>query len=365
MKYLESSPESANGSRLGSSPSSTSVASRLYTNGQRSSRRTSFSSEPELINFDNDVHSEFTDISSQVSMISKKLSDMQDLQLVTNEEKARLRTDNAVLQERIHLLEEQFMSAEQRWKEKLDEEKARTKDIFARLEREKELEIESASLKYQVLEKDLSTLKKERERMEADAQNLYKTIDELRDQLHDVQSALETAEEEKREIREDYEKFRREAAYSMENSSELVEELTRQTDELMQRSASSMPRHGSLADQIVLLEDEIERLRDENRSLKDQNEDLQAQLLHESVTCGQSLLANETPSLAAELHGMDSTELMNALREQEVCNQKLRTYINGILMRVIERHPEILEIKDEEVNGGASTAADSGSSNPS
>lgn len=56
---------------------------------------------------------------------------------------------------------------------------------------------------------------------------------------------------------------------------------------------------------------------------------------------------------------------MNALREQEVCNQKLRTYINGILMRVIERHPEILEIKDEEVNGGASTAADSGSSNPS
>lgn len=93
-----------------------------------------------------------------------------------------------------------------RWKEKLDEEKARTKDIFARLEREKELEIESASLKYQVLEKDLSTLKKERERMEADAQNLYKTIDELRDQLHDVQSALETAEEEKREIREDYEK---------------------------------------------------------------------------------------------------------------------------------------------------------------
>lgn len=215
MKYLESSPESANGSRLGSSPSSTSVASRLYTNGQRSSRRTSFSSEPELINFDNDVHSEFTDISSQVSMISKKLSDMQDLQLVTNEEKARLRTDNAVLQERIHLLEEQFMSAEQRWKEKLDEEKARTKDIFARLEREKELEIESASLKYQVLEKDLSTLKKERERMEADAQNLYKTIDELRDQLHDVQSALETAEEEKREIREDYEKFRREAAYSM------------------------------------------------------------------------------------------------------------------------------------------------------
>lgn len=37
-------------------------------------------------------------------------------------------------------------------------------------------------------------------------------------------------------------------------------------------------------------------------------------------------------------------QLLEALREQEVCNFKLKQYINGILMRVITLHPEILEI---------------------
>ncbi len=41
-----------------------------------------------------------------------------------------------------------------RWKEKLNEEKVRTRDLLARVEREKQLEVESAALRYQVLEKD-------------------------------------------------------------------------------------------------------------------------------------------------------------------------------------------------------------------
>jgi hypothetical protein len=60
---------------------------------------------------------------------------------------------------------------------------------------------------------------------------------------------------------------------------------------------------------MVELEEEIESLRLENRQLREQNEDLHAQLLHDSVERGRSLLADGPPSLMAELNGMDTNEV--------------------------------------------------------
>uniref|UniRef100_A0A915CBR4 Copine C-terminal domain-containing protein n=1 Tax=Parascaris univalens TaxID=6257 RepID=A0A915CBR4_PARUN len=344
--------------RLNNSSSSASVASRLYTNGTRGSRRGSFGSEPELINFsdtENSIH-EFNEICSQVSSLSKKVNDMEEERMTSSEERSRLRTDNAVLTERVHILEEQMQAAEQRWKEKLSEEKARNRDIIARMEREKQLEIESCALKYQVLEKDCADLRREKEKQREEITELRKSLHELRDQFNDSNALCAELEEERIKLEREYKRFREEAQQDIDSSSELVEELSRQTDELRRQNHVPIPRQGSIAEQIVSMEGEIERLRAENKQLREQSEDLQAQLLHDSVERGQSLLADRLPSLAEELNGKDSTELMNALKEQEICNQKLRVYINGILMRVIELHPEILEIKEEhdQASSGAS-----------
>lgn len=69
--------------------------------------------------------------------------------------------------------------------------------------------------------------------------------------------------------------------------------------------------------QIVSLENEVNRYRKENKELKRQNEDLQAQLIHDSIEAGQNLLKNfdddPKPSLAEELSGKDSTEVISLI----------------------------------------------------
>uniref|UniRef100_A0A914YFQ2 FIP-RBD domain-containing protein n=1 Tax=Panagrolaimus superbus TaxID=310955 RepID=A0A914YFQ2_9BILA len=194
------------------------------------------------------------------------------------------------------------------------------------------------------LERENEGLKKKLHSSTEEVTKLQGKHRELQDELELALSHVEHLEGERDDIKHEFEAFKQKAQNEIDNSTELVEELTKETDELRRQPL----RHGSLAEQIVDYEEEIAHLKEENKTLRIQNEELQSQILHDSVQRGRVLLQGGL-SLADELNTMDNYELMNALKEQELDNQKLRQYINGILMRVIERHPEILEIKDEEL----------------
>lgn len=51
----------------------------------------------------------------QISNLSKRLADCQEEKEILSEERSRLRTGTALLQERIHSLEDQFSNAEIRF----------------------------------------------------------------------------------------------------------------------------------------------------------------------------------------------------------------------------------------------------------
>lgn len=139
-----------------------------------------------------------------------------------SEERSRLRTGTALLQERIHSLEDQYANAEIRfnlslvyfmitlifrWEEKLAEERARSKELVSRLEREKHLELENMDYKYQVLQKEVQVLRRDKERQDRIVDDLQSQLTKIQDEFDDSKALNDQLEEEKRDLRAEFEKY--------------------------------------------------------------------------------------------------------------------------------------------------------------
>lgn len=97
---------------------------------------------------------------------------------------------------------------------------------------------------------------------------------------------------------------------------------------------------------IAEMEGEIRVLRDQNKRYKENNEELQAQLVSKSLEEGRTLLnhANNN-SLAAEFEAMSENEMRKALQDQQDVNIHLRKYIDSVLLNIMEKYPELLEVR--------------------
>ncbi|KAM5125935.1 rab11 family-interacting protein 4-like [Mantella aurantiaca] len=95
------------------------------------------------------------------------------------------------------------------------------------------------------------------------------------------------------------------------------------------------------------LEQEIKRLKLDNQKLRDQNDDLNGQILSLSLYEAKHLFSTQTKaqSLAAEIDSASKDELMEALKEQEEINLRLRQYMDKIILAILDHNPSILEIK--------------------
>lgn len=95
------------------------------------------------------------------------------------------------------------------------------------------------------------------------------------------------------------------------------------------------------------LEQEIRRLKQDNQKLRDQNDDLSGQILSLSLYEAKNLFSTQTKaqSLAAEIDSASKDELMEALKEQEEINLRLRQYMDKIILAILDHNPSILEIK--------------------
>ncbi|XP_034250829.1 rab11 family-interacting protein 4 isoform X8 [Thrips palmi] len=329
---------------------SNALASQLYRSSSfNSSGRSSTCDTADDLYSDASLEEDVLDLNHKVQMLQQQVGVLADNQTSTDERYTRAKQDNAALQARVLMLEEQLRETELRAEERLQDEQKRHRELMVRVEREKQLELENCAIRLQTAELEATTLREEGGRLRHQADQLRAEKHRVQDALVDAESALAALRDEMAQQKDDFRQREAEHQQREQLVEELSLELERQREaERAHRQSSRRPDQDSdnLA-QVVALSAQLEHVREEARSLREANEELQALVLTRGVEEGRSLLTGSmgSSSLAAELEAMSQDEIRQALKEQQDMNTQLRQYIDGILINIIENYPELLEVR--------------------
>ncbi|XP_026478479.1 rab11 family-interacting protein 4A isoform X2 [Ctenocephalides felis] len=326
---------------------SNALASQLYRSSSfNSSGRSSMVDQvdSEMMYNDASLEDNVLDLNHQVQVLEQKVSYLADSQVDSDDRYSRVRADNAVLQARILMLEEQLREVELRSEERLREEQSRNRDLLTRAERESRLQSENCSIRVRAAETECAALRQEAARERTHADRMRQELERVAEQERDIRRELEETKEEARRREVEMDKRHKEELKASEAlMMDLNDEIVRLKE---RRSLPATP--DTLPEQLRLeeLHKEINDLREENKNLRESNEELQAAVLNRSVEEGRSLLNGKTSnSLAAELEAMSKDEIQQTLKELQEDNYRLRSYIDSILLIVVENHPQLLEVK--------------------
>lgn len=294
-------------------------------------------------------------LQSQVAALSESLASNGDLY-------RRVKQENATLVHRIHNLEEQIRELEVRSEERVHEEERRLKDALSRQERESALELERCGAQLRALQQEQRALQEEALRLRALTDRLKGEKEQALEQLDQSQAQLAQLREEHQRLQELCRREREESQAQRSLQAQLLQEVGRELEELrrLRTDRDGRPRSPSMLDMLparcVELQSQLESVREENRALREANEELQAQLLSSHVHEGQCLVAgggghhaiDGAASLATEfsnLEELSKDKLIDTVKHEKEDNVRLRAYIDGILLNIIENHPQLLEVK--------------------
>ncbi|KAM3966183.1 rab11 family-interacting protein nuf isoform 3-T3 [Aphomia sociella] len=309
------------------------------------------------------AHQWCDNLSDQVLLLQQQVTSLADTQSTADERYARAKADNAVLQARLHMLDEQIREIECRCEERIADEQKRCRDAIARVERERDTQQSALNDRLAAAETEASDLKQEVGRLRGVAETLRANAEiaarahrEAQEQIGELVAQLSAAR--------DAERREREAAAATASM------LATAKLELQKLTEAPPPPPDPRLDE---LRKELALLRTQNKSLSEAQEELQAQILTRGVEEGRSLLDGVsgplvgTNSLAHELsqmsddellgsdtqtdHSIEMEKLQKALKEQQDVNVQLRNYIDGILLAIVENYPQLLEVKYQKEAG--------------
>ncbi|CAG4947025.1 unnamed protein product [Parnassius apollo] len=332
------------------------LASQLYRSSSFNSSGCGSGGEPaDDMYSDVSLEEDVQGLNYKVQLLQQQVTSLADTQSTADDRYARAKADNAVLQARVHMLDEQIREIESRCEERIAEEQKRCREAIARVERDRDAQLAALSDRLAAAENEASDLKQEVGRLRGVAETLRASAEaatraqrEAQEAVGELGAALSAARDAER----------RERA----SAAGLRAQLAAAEREL--RAARLAPPSPPPDPRLDELREELALLRTQNKSLSEAQEELQAQILTRGVEQGRSLLDVSGPllahSLAHELSHMSDHEpdgstqtdlsiemekLQKALKEQQDVNVQLRTYIDGILLAIVENYPQLLEVK--------------------
>lgn len=324
------------------------LASQLHRNGSR--RNSQSSDEMYPVDVPMSIEDDVLDLNQKVQELQQQVATLTDHQVNTDQRYNKVKQENAALQNKILSLEEQLKELEIRSEDRIETEQQKFKEIMARCERESKLEIEQYANNLFSLQKDYMELSEESLRLKTLLEKLKQDKQDLQNQLLECTTELMNIREDHMRLQEGIRREREEFTTERDNNNKLLEELTKELEKHTDCNNESRLRSPSLLElpsQYRELQQELRKVKDENKLIIETNEELNAQLLANSLQEGRSLVSQGTAvSLADEFETLTKDEMMNALREQKEVNAKLKAYIDGILLNILENHPQLLEVKN-------------------
>ncbi|KAM6905151.1 rab11 family-interacting protein 4A [Xenentodon cancila] len=295
------------------------------------------------------------DITEKVGYLEKKVTELESDSLANNDLKSKLKQENTQLVHRVHELEEQVKDAETKAAETLEEEMKRHREVYTKMERDRNTEIDLLFNRVQQLEEDNGEMTVNVSRLKSRTEKLDQEKQRMTDKLEDTSLRLKDELDLYRKIMDKVWHNRHEFQKEKEAMQELIDDLRREL-EYLQLFKLEMEHPGkgkglseyNAKTREVEMEHEVKRLKQENFKLRDQNDDLNAQILSLSLYEAKNLFSCNTKAqcLAAEIDNASRDELVDALKEQEEINLRLRQYMDKIILAILDHNPSILEIKN-------------------
>ncbi|XP_070596560.1 rab11 family-interacting protein 4 [Erythrolamprus reginae] len=333
--------------------SSTAFGRQLFHNSNFSS---SNGSTEDL--FRDSIDSCDNDITEKVTYLEKKVTELENDTVTNGDLKSKLKQENTQLVHRVHELEELLKDQETSAQQILEEEIKRHREAYSKYEKEKSTEIELLNTRVQQLEEENCELKTTVLRLKSQTEKLDEERQRMSDRLEDTSLRLKDEMDLYKRMMDKLRQNRLEFNKEREATQELIEDLRKELEHLQLykldcerpgrgRSSSSLSEFNAKTREVEM-EHEIKRLKQENQKLRDQNDDLNGQILSLSLYEAKNLFATQTKaqSLAAEIDSASRDELMEALKEQEEINYRLRQYMDKIILAILDHNPSILEIKN-------------------